>query len=66
MKTRANEINKKKRKQESIFSSFFDDQDNGKNICAKFCEKNIEQFTRNRDIFPKLLPSTLKTTCSKR
>ena len=30
-----------------------------------FVKKNVEQFTRNRNIFPKLLPNILKMTCSK-
>ena len=28
-------------------------------------KKNVEQFTRNRNIFPKLLPNILKMACSK-
>ena len=30
-----------------FFSSFFDSQGISKNICPKFCEANIKQFTRN-------------------
>ena len=54
-----------KEKASAIFFSFFDYQNNSKYIPAKFCEKNVEQFTRSRNIFPKLLPNILKMTCSK-
>ena len=52
----------KEKARATLFSSFFDYQGIRKNICAKFCK---EQFPRNRNIYPKLLPDILKMTCSK-
>ena len=55
-----------KRKQEPKgLSSLFDYHCNSKDIGAKFCEKNLEQLARSRDILPKLLPNILKMTCIK-